>query len=33
MWANAQHDGHPADYRWHPVLNAAKFVHYLSAMQ
>ena len=25
MWANAQHDGRPAEYRWHPVLNAAKF--------
>ena len=25
MWANAEHDGHPAEYRWHPLLNAAKF--------
>jgi len=26
MWANAQRDGRPAEYRWrHPVLNAAKF--------
>jgi len=25
MWANAQGDGRPAEYRWHPVLNAAKF--------
>jgi len=25
MWANAQRDGCPAEYRWHPVLNAAKF--------
>ena len=25
MWANAQRDGHPAEYRWRPVLNAAKF--------
>ena len=23
MWANAQHDGHPAEYRWRPLLNAA----------
>jgi len=25
MWANAQRDGHPAKYRWRPLLNAAKF--------
>jgi len=25
MWANAQHDGRPAEYRWRPLLNAAKF--------
>jgi len=25
MWANAQCDGHPAEYRWHPLFNAAKF--------
>jgi len=25
MWANAQRDGRPAEYRWRPVLNAAKF--------
>jgi len=25
MQANAQHDGRPAEYRWHPLLNAAKF--------
>jgi len=25
MWANAQRDGHPAEYRSRPVLNAAKF--------
>jgi len=24
MWANAQHDGHPAEYRWRPLFNAAK---------
>jgi len=22
MWANAQPDGRPAEYRWRPVLNA-----------
>jgi len=26
MWANAQRDGRPAEYRWHPLFNAAKFV-------
>ena len=25
MWANAQRDGHPVEYRWRPVFNAAKF--------
>jgi len=25
MWANAQHDGRPAERRWRPLLNAAKF--------
>ena len=27
MWANAQLDGrpHPAEYRWRPLLNAARF--------
>jgi len=25
MWANAQRDGRPAEYRSRPVLNAAKF--------
>ena len=24
MWANAQHDGRPAEYRWRPLFNAAK---------
>ena len=23
MWANAQNDGRPAEYRWRPLLNAA----------
>jgi len=25
MWANAQRDGHPDKYRWHPLFNAAQF--------
>jgi len=25
MWANAQCDGCPAEHRWHPLFNAAKF--------
>ena len=25
MWANTQRDGRPAEYRWRPLLNAAKF--------
>jgi len=25
MWANAQCDGRPAEYRWHPLFNGAKF--------
>jgi len=25
MWANAQRDGRPAEYRWRPPFNAAKF--------
>ena len=25
MWANAERDGHPAEYRWRPLFNAAKF--------
>jgi len=24
-WANAQRDGRPAEQRWRPLLNAAKF--------
>ena len=23
MWANAQRDGRPAEYRWHPLFNVA----------
>jgi len=23
MWADAQRDVRPADYKWHPLLNAA----------
>jgi len=25
MWANAQRDGHPAEYRWRRIFTAAKF--------
>jgi len=25
MWANAQRDGRPAEYRWRPLVNTAKF--------
>jgi len=25
MWANAQRDGRPAEYRWRPLFNAAEF--------
>jgi len=25
MWTNAQRYGRPAEYRWRPVFNAAKF--------
>jgi len=25
MGANAQRDGRPAEYRWRPLFNAAKF--------
>jgi len=25
MWASAQHDGRPAEYRWRPLFNPAKF--------
>jgi len=25
MWANAQRDGRPAEYRWLPLFNATKF--------
>ena len=36
MWATAQLDGRPAEYRWRPVINAAKFgsrAHCSSAVQ
>jgi len=29
MWANAQRDGRPVEYRWRTVLNAAKFAWHL----
>ena len=25
MWANVQRDGRPAEHRWRPPFNAAKF--------
>jgi len=25
MWANAQRDGRPAEHRWRPLFNGAKF--------
>ena len=25
IWANAQRDGRPAEYRWRPLFNASKF--------
>ena len=25
MWANAQRDGRPDEYRWRPLVNAVKF--------
>jgi len=25
MWDNTQRDGRPAEYRWRPLFNAAKF--------
>jgi len=25
MWDDAQRDGRPAEYRWHPLYKAAKF--------
>jgi len=25
MWANAQRDSRPVEYRWRPLLNATKF--------
>jgi len=25
MWANAQRDGRPVEYRWHPLFNSTKF--------
>jgi len=25
MWVNVQRDGRPAEHRWRPLFNAAKF--------
>jgi len=35
MRANAQRDGRSAEYRWHPLFNAASLAdaHYYSAVQ
>jgi len=35
MWANAQRDGRPAEYRWRSLFNAAKLAdaHYQSGVQ
>ena len=35
MWANAQRDGRPAEYRWRRLFNAANLAdaHYYSAVQ
>jgi len=30
MWANAQPDGRPAEYRWRPLFNAAKLTRITS---
>ena len=27
MWANAQRDGRPAEYRWRPLFNAAVWLY------
>ena len=27
MWANAQRDGRPAEHKWGPLFNAAKWGH------
>jgi len=26
MWVNAQRDGRPAEYKWHPLFNAADWL-------
>ena len=35
MWADAQRDGRPAEYRWRPLLNAESLAdaHYYCAVQ
>ena len=30
MWANAQHDGRPTEYRWRPLFNAAVWLTHTS---
>ena len=29
MWANAQRDGRPVEYRWHPLFNAEVWLVWL----
>jgi len=36
MWANAQRDGRPAEYRWRPLFNSPQslaYAHYQSGVQ
>jgi len=33
MWANAQRDGRPAEYRWRPLFNAAVWLTPTTAVQ
>ena len=33
MWADAQRDGHPAEYRWRPLFNAAVWLTPTTRMQ
>jgi len=32
MWADAQRDGHPAKYRWRPLLNTAVWLRTTAQM-
>ena len=33
MWANTQRDGRPAEYRWRPLFNAAKWLTDFGSIQ